>query len=52
MEDSLKKEMEEEANPDTFEFELYNADEDCEHDIQPASGGGVKCLKCNGWFCY
>lgn len=32
--------------------ELYNADENCEHDIQPASGGGVKCTKCSGWFCF
>ncbi|PHE64435.1 hypothetical protein COF68_06250 [Bacillus toyonensis] len=31
---------------------LYNADENCEHDIQPANGGGVKCTKCSGWFCY
>lgn len=32
--------------------ELYNADENCEHDIQPAIGGGVKCTKCSGWFCF
>lgn len=31
---------------------LYSADENCDHDIQPASGGGVKCTKCNGWFCF
>lgn len=31
--------------------ELYNADPDCEHNIVSASGGGVKCTKCNGWYC-
>lgn len=32
--------------------ELYNADPDCIHDIVSASGGGIRCTKCNGWFCY
>lgn len=32
--------------------DLYGADPDCEHDIRPAPGGGVKCIKCPGWFCY
>lgn len=36
-------------NKTTF---LYNADPNCEHDIQPQWGGGVKCEKCTGWFCY
>jgi len=31
---------------------LWGADEDCEHDIVIASGGGVKCTKCGGWLCY
>lgn len=35
-----------------WEDTLYDADEDCEHDIQPATGGGVKCTKCKGWFCF
>lgn len=34
------------------EFELYNADPDCLHDEHPAPGGGVKCSKCRGWFCF
>lgn len=33
--------------------ELYNADPNCEHNIVGATyGGGVKCTKCKGWFCY
>lgn len=32
--------------------ELWNADPNCQHDEQPAPGGGVKCTKCPGWFCY
>lgn len=32
--------------------ELWEADPNCVHDIQHAPGGGVKCTKCRGWFCY
>lgn len=32
--------------------ELYDADPNCEHYVINASGGGIKCAKCNGWFCY
>ena len=32
--------------------ELWDADPNCDHDEQPASGGGVRCTKCKGWFCY
>lgn len=32
--------------------ELWDADPNCVHDIQPATGGGVRCTKCSGWFCY
>ena len=31
---------------------LYNADQNCKHKIVCAPGGGVKCTKCSGWFCY
>lgn len=31
--------------------ELWNADENCQHNIVPAKGGGVKCTKCRGWYC-
>lgn len=36
----------------TKKVELWDANPNCIHDIQPASGGGVKCTKCSGWFCY
>lgn len=32
--------------------DLWDADAECEHDIENAPGGGVRCTKCNGWFCY
>ena len=32
--------------------ELYDADPNCKHFVIGASGGGLKCVKCNGWFCY
>jgi hypothetical protein len=34
------------------EDELWNADPNCKHDVRCAPGGGVKCTKCPGWFCY
>lgn len=32
--------------------ELYDADPECRHNIKCASGGGIKCTKCGGWFCF
>ena len=32
--------------------DLFNADPKCDHDVIQATGGGVKCTKCRGWFCY
>lgn len=32
-------------------MELWDADPNCDHDEQPAPGGGVKCSKCGGRFC-
>lgn len=32
--------------------ELFNADPNCVHTVVAAEGGGVKCAKCTGWFCY
>lgn len=29
---------------------LYDADPNCNHEIVPQMSG-VKCTKCNGWFC-
>lgn len=30
---------------------LYQADENCKHLTRCASGGGIECVKCGGWFC-
>jgi hypothetical protein len=32
--------------------ELWDADPNCKHNVIDAPGGGVKCTKCDGWFCY
>ena len=32
--------------------ELFDADPNCKHDTVDAPGGGVKCTKCRGWFCF
>ena len=32
--------------------ELYNADPNCDHHVVDGQGGGVRCTKCPGWFCY
>jgi predicted RNase H-like HicB family nuclease len=42
----------EEEGPKWETEELFDADPDCDHQVKDAPGGGVKCTKCNGWFCY
>ena len=37
---------------DEGEEELWDANPNCKHKIINASGGGVKCIKCGGWFCF
>ncbi len=40
--------------PEPYEYydgELYNADPNCKHVLDP-NYSGVRCLKCSGWFCY
>lgn len=32
--------------------DLLDADPNCEHVVVDVLGGGVKCSKCTGWFCY
>lgn len=32
--------------------ELWGRTPGCDGQVVPASGGGVKCTKCRGWFCY
>ncbi len=34
------------------ETELWGADEKCVHWIRPAHGGGIRCRRCGGWFCF
>lgn len=33
------------------DVKLYDADPNCQHEIV-AQWSGIKCIKCNGWFCY
>jgi len=35
-----------------YDGKLWDADPKCIHEIINAQGGGVKCTKCSGWFCY
>ncbi len=32
--------------------ELYNADPNCEHELDENCMSGIKCKHCPGWFCY
>lgn len=34
-----------------FNYELWNADPNCDHVLDPNCWSGVKCLKCRGWYC-
>lgn len=31
---------------------LFDANPDCDGEVVSQIGGGVKCNKCHGWFCY
>ena len=31
---------------------LWDARPSCKHKIQAQLSGGVKCVNCDGWFCY
>jgi hypothetical protein len=33
-------------------LDLWDADPECDHDVDDAPGGGVACKRCGGWFCY
>ena len=49
----ISDDAEELSTPELYaDQELWDADHNCVHDIQSAPGGGVKCTKCSGWFCY
>ena len=32
--------------------ELWGADPDCWHELDPKMWSGIRCVKCKGWFCY
>jgi hypothetical protein len=32
--------------------ELFGADPNCDHEVIAQPGGGIKCTKCPGWFCF
>lgn len=32
--------------------ELFGGDPNCKHRTVPALGGGIRCAKCDAWFCY
>jgi hypothetical protein len=49
---SLKKETKKKQKPIWKTEDLWNADPKCKHKIVDAKGGGIKCTKCAGWFCY
>lgn len=34
------------------ELDLYDADPDCEHELDPDCLDGIRCLKCDDWFCF
>ena len=31
---------------------LYDSSSNCVHNVVSSPGGGVKCTKCNGWYCF
>lgn len=37
---------------DEGEDELWDADSNCNHNIVEDDSGGIKCTKCEGWFCF
>lgn len=43
--------MTEKSDTVPVEQELYNAKPECQHDMVEV-WSGVKCTKCNGWYCH
>ena len=33
-------------------IELWDADPNCQHEIEEKMSGGVKCTRCHGWCCF
>jgi hypothetical protein len=40
-------------NEETYkpDVELHDSDPDCDHEIVE-QWSGIKCTKCNGWYCH
>ena len=34
-----------------YKTDLWDADPNCEHELDPKCYSGVRCLKCSGWYC-
>jgi hypothetical protein len=41
-----------EYTKEELDEELYDADPECEHELDPDCYSGIRCLHCKGWFCY
>lgn len=35
----------------SFNKPLWSADPQCKHYITYGRGGGVRCIRCSGWYC-
>ena len=40
-----------EADEKNYDGDLWDADPDCLHILDPSCYSGIKCLKCGGWYC-
>ena len=34
-----------------YKTDLWDADPNCDHELDPNCYSGVRCLKCSGWYC-
>jgi hypothetical protein len=47
----LKEEIGVDETPEHYLGFLYDSDPNCNHELDPSCYSGIKCLKCNGWYC-
>lgn len=52
LQDLIQKVLDEFTEHVYTDEDLFDADPNCKHKVICAPGGGVKCTKCSGWFCY
>jgi len=50
--EAIEIEVDEDEPEICRDSDLWNAAKDCDGIVKPAPGGGIKCTKCSGWFCY